>query len=327
MFFIKKVLIIFGGNSPEHHISCMSCKSVMENIDKEKYDVKIVGIDYDNNWYEYCDDIKYLDIWKEKEIKRINNIINYLKGFDVVFPIIHGINGEDGRLQGMLELFNIKYVGCNMLLSASMMDKAFSKILFNSLGINQVPYVTIEGNYIIDEIISKIYFPMIVKPSNGGSSIGISKVNNKKELENAVEEAKKYDSKVIIEQYVKVRELEVAVLENNGDIIISRPGEIKSANEFYDYNAKYINKKSYTTIPSDLSSDIISELKMLSKKIFKELGLKKYSRIDYFYDEANNKIYINEVNTIPGFTEISMYPKLMNNIGISYKELISKLME
>ena len=327
MFFIKKVLILFGGDSTEHYVSCKSCKSIIENIDRKLFKYEVAGIDFDNTWYKFSDDLFYLEggSWKDANILKIDNVINYLKEFDVVFPITHGNNGEDGKLQGMLELFNNKFVGCKTLSSSIGMDKALSKVIFDSLNINQVPYLVIEEDYGINDIIEEIKFPVIVKPANGGSSIGINKANNKKELIKAIKEAKKYDNKVIIEKFIKARELECAVLENEKSIICSNPGEIKSANEFYDYDAKYVNQDSYTTIPDDLKEEVVNKIKDYSKKVFKTLNCNGYARIDFFYDEENDKIYINEINTIPGFTSISMYPKLMESFGISYTDLITTL--
>ena len=327
MFFIKKVLILFGGKSTEHYVSCKSCKSIIENIDKKLFEYEVVGIDFDNTWYKFSDDLSYLEKgnWKEANILKIDNIIKYLKEFDVVFPITHGNNAEDGKLQGLLDLFNVKFVGCKTLSSSIGMDKVISKVIFDSLNINQVPYLVINEEYSISDIIKKLQFPVIVKPANGGSSIGISKADNKKELIKAIKEAKKYDDKVIIEKFIIARELECAVLENKKDIICSNPGEIKSANEFYDYDAKYVNETSYTTIPNDLKEDVVNKIKDYSKKIFKTLNCSGYARIDFFYDEENEKIYINEINTIPGFTSISMYPKLIESIGITYTDLITIL--
>lgn len=327
MFFIKKVLILFGGNSTEYYVSCKSCKSIIENIDKNLFKYEMVGIDFDNKWYKFSDDLSYLENgnWKEANILKVDDIVSYIKEFDVVFPMTHGNNGEDGKLQGMLELFNVKFVGCKTLSSSVLMDKDISKLLFKSIGISQVPYTTIIGEYNMSTIMEKIEFPVIVKPANGGSSIGISKADNKKELVKAIKEAKKYDDKVIIEKFIKARELECAVLENKKDIICSNPGEINSANEFYDYDAKYVNEDSYTTIPNDLKEDVVSKIKDYSRKIFKTLNCSGYARVDFFYDEENDRIYINEVNTIPGFTSISMYPKLMESVGISYTDLITIL--
>ena len=216
-------------------------------------------------------------------------------------------------------------MGSNTLSSAVCMDKGIFKILIDGLGLKQVPYIVINDNYKINEIVKKISFPLIVKPANGGSSIGINKANNKKELIAAIKEAKKYDKKVIIEKFIKARELEVAILKYSKKIICSSPGEINSANDFYDYDAKYANKKSYTTIPDDLKKGVVDKLKQYAINIFNNLDLNGYARIDFFYDEEKEEIYINEVNTIPGFTSISMYPKLMKHEGIDYANLITIL--
>ncbi len=325
MSIIKKVLIIFGGNSSEHIISCKSAKSIALNIDKALFNYKLVGIDFSNIWYQYEDDINYIDYhWTYRKIKKVGNIIDYLKEFDVIFPIIHGTNGEDGKLQGLFDMFNIKYVGCDTLTSSILMDKDISKLIFKSLGINQVPSITINDSYDIKSIINNLSFPIIVKPSNGGSSIGINQVYNKKELKKAIKEALKYDSKIIIEKYLKVRELEIAILKTNKETVISKPGEIKSANEFYDYNAKYENNKSYTYIPNDLDDRVLKIINDYCKLLIDKLNIKGLSRIDFFLDKDNN-VYLNEINTIPGFTDISMYPKLIENSEINYKDLITKL--
>lgn len=313
---IKKILILCGGVSSEHDVSLKSASSVINNIDADLFKYEVVYIDYDNTWYKYKN---------KKKISKINNIVEYLKKFDLVFPIMHGKCGEDGKLQGMLEFFNIKFVGCKTLSSAILMDKSLSKLFFKSIGLKQVPYITINNNYDIKNIVSILNFPMIVKPSNGGSSIGISKCNNESELEKGIKDALKYDSSIVIEEFIIARELEVAILEDKDKLIISNPGEIRYDSVFYDYNTKYVNSNSYIVIPAHLDKNIIRKIKDYSKLIFNKLKLKGFSRIDYFYDEQNNLIYINEVNTIPGFTDISMYPKLIENCGISYKDLIAKL--
>lgn len=308
-------------------MSCKSAKSIIQNIDKRMFNYEVAGITHDNKWYKFNDDLSYLDYgdWQESNVLEIDNIISYLKTFDVVFPINHGTNGEDGKLQGMLELFDIKFVGCDTLSSAIGMDKAVSKIVFENLNIPQVPYLIIKEKQKIEDIINELGFPLIIKPANGGSSIGISKASSKRELIKGIKEAKKYDKKVVVEKFVKARELEVAVLEDDKNLICSSPGEINSANEFYDYDAKYVNEKSYTTIPDDLPIDIVRRIKEYAIKIFIGLECKGYARIDFFYDEENNEVYINEINTLPGFTSISMYPKLMESEGISYKDLITIL--
>lgn len=323
---MKKVLILFGGNSSEHYVSCKSAKSIVENIDKDLFSYEIVGIDLENDWYLFEDDLSYLENgnWKNANISKIDNIIKYLQKFDVVFPMIHGTTGEDGKLQGMLELFKIPFVGSKTLASAICMDKEMAKLVFKNLELNQVPYVVIT-NQNLEDVHFDFDFPMIVKPANGGSSIGIYKVDNKTELQQAIIEAKKYDKKIIVEKFISCRELECAVLQTKEDIICSYPGEIKSANAFYDYNAKYENAKSYTIIPKDLNEKVINEIKKEALEIFTSCNCKGYARIDFFYDEEKEVLYINEINTIPGFTSISMYPILINHENISFTQLITTL--
>lgn len=329
MFYIKRVLILFGGIGTEHIVSCNSCKSILENIDKLKYDYEVVGISKENVWYKFSDDLSYLTNgnWTSANVLEIDNIINYIKKFDVVFPVMHGNYCEDGKLQGFLDLFNVKYVGCKTLSSALLMDKALTKFILKGLDIPSVPSISFSDDYKIDDIISEIGFPMIIKPSNGGSSIGINKACNKKELIKSIKLAKKYDDKILIEKFIKARELEVAILKTREKTICSYPGEIKSANEFYDYDAKYDNKESYTIIPDDLNKGIVSKIKEYALRLFESLDCKGLSRVDFLYDEENKKIYLNEANTMPGFTSISMYPKLMENEGIKYKDLISILID
>lgn len=325
---MKKILILFGGNSTEHYISCKSAKCILENINRKIFDVTSVGINLDNDWYIYNDDINYLETgdWIDKNVSKIDNIIEFLKRFDVVFPIIHGTNGEDGRLQGMLDLFNIKYVGCKTTSSAIGMDKGFSKYIFEKLNIPQVKYLIFNNNVNIKKILKTLKFPMIVKPANGGSSIGISKANNKNELNKAIIEAKKYDTKIIIEEFIKAKELEIAILQDK-DLIISEPGEILSGNEWYDYDAKYYNDNSKTIIPNDIPKNIVKQIKEYAKKAFLGIEANGLARIDFFYKQDTDEIFINEINTLPGFTTISMYPKLIANEKITYQKLITKLIE
>ena len=322
---MKKVLVLCGGNSSEHKVSLISAKSILNNIDNNLFEASTVIIDYDNKWYEYGGKVDYLSEWKQQEYEHIDNIVDYLKKYDVVFPITHGTNGEDGKLQGMLDLFNIKYIGCKTSSSAICMDKDFSKMIFSYLGIPQVPSITITNKkFKIHDIIKKLGLPLIVKPANGGSSIGINKANNKKELKKAIIEAFKYDEKIIIEKFIKARELECGILEDK-DFYISEIGEILPANEFYDYNAKYENKNSCTTIPAKLTKEVKDKIIKYVKIAFDGINGKGFARIDFFYDEDNGQLYLNEINTLPGFTEISMYPKLFAYSGIEYKDLITKL--
>lgn len=303
---MKKVLLIYGGTSEEHDISCMSAKEIINNIDKTKYTLDNVLITKNNLW-----------IYNEKQI---TNIIDFLKKYDVIFPITHGKDGEDGKLQGLLDLFKIKYIGSNWGSSFICMNKQRTKEILNYYNIPQVPFQIYKKNAPLT-----ISFPVIIKPVNGGSSIGITIANNKKEFKKAIKNANKYDNEIIIEKYIKAKELECAILQEK-KLIISDVGEIISSNIFYDYEAKYQNKDSQTIIPANIDKDIKKQIQIYAKKIFEILKLKGLARIDFFLDE-NNNIYLNEINTLPGFTQISMFPKLIMNEGISYQNILSKLIE
>ena len=305
---MTKVLLIYGGASEEYDVSCRSAKAIIENIDRDKFELECVNITKNNEWLY--------------DNKRIDNIVEFIKKFDVVFPIIHGTDGEDGKLQGFLDLFRIKYVGSNLGSSFICMDKEYSKIIFEKLGLPIVPYQVIDS---VDEI--TIPYPVIVKPANCGSSIGISKANNDQELKEAIKLAKEYDNKVIVEKFVMAQELECAVLETKEGLIVSNIGEIKTNSSFYDYEAKYESDIIQTVIKADISINTSDKIKEYAEKLFKKLNLKGLSRIDFFYDKEKDKIYINEINTLPGFTSISMYPMLIMDQGISYKDLITILIE
>lgn len=317
------VLLIFGGNSSENEVSKKSAKSIIQNIDTKEFTLECTYIDRDGVWYQCQADDILLDNYK---YSKIENIIKYLKKFDVIFPIIHGTNGEDGKLQGLLELFNIPFVGCKTTSSAIGMDKGFSKMIFDYLGIKQIPFTVIDyNNYNYLKIIKDLQFPLIIKPSNGGSSIGISKANNHIELIKAIKEASNYDKRIVIEEFRKVRELECAVLEDK-KIITSVIGEIIPTNEFYDYEAKYVND-SKLVIPANIPKKIQKEISKISKMVFKKLNCSGLSRVDFLYDEKNNEIFLNEINTLPGFTIVSMFPKLLTYNKITYKHLITKIIK
>ena len=321
---MKKVLVLFGGNSFEHYISCLSARTILANIDKKKYDVTAIGITRSNEWYIYNDDIDLLkEDFTKGNITKVDNIIDYLKTFDKVFPIMHGNPEENGNLQGMLNMFNIPYVGTDLLGSIIGYDKDLTKIICEKHNIPQVPYITITENKPLKSI--DIDYPVIIKPAKCGSSIGINIANNTKELNKYLKDAFNYDNKVIIEKFIKARELECAVLFDK-KLKVAPVGEIKSVNTFYDYEAKY-ESDSELLIPAPISKELTKEIQDLSLKIFEVLELKDLSRIDFLYDYNNDKLYFNEVNTMPGFTKISMYPMLFNHKGIPIKELITKLIE
>ena len=328
---MKTIGIIYGGISTEHDISIMSAKSVISNLNKEKYKIKELYINKYGKWFEIIDGKK----------EEIYNLIWVLKDLDIAFPVLHGIGGEDGTIQGMLEILGIPYVGCGVFASSVGMDKIYTKILFEKAEIPQTPYVyvkNIKDNYvIIDEkfdeeefeikkITDKIKFPMFVKPSNSGSSVGVKKSTNIEELKLAIENAGHYDNKILIEQGIDGKEVECAVLDV-GEPIASTVGEIQSAEEFYSYDAKYNNSESKTIIPAKIENEQIEEIKRLAIKAFKTIDGRHLSRVDFFIEKETNKIYINEINTMPGFTQISMYPKLFEAVGIKYSELLDKLIE
>lgn len=338
--------VVFGGMSTENKVSCVSANSVIKNLNKQKYDIVPIFIDEKGNWFQVNNIEKNDNVTESIEDKTyINNIMELVKTFDVVFPVLHGLYGEDGTIQGVFELLKIPYVGCGVLASSVGMDKVYSKIIFDKAGINQTKYVYVrnyEDKYIyvdgdfnekvmelkelLNVIIEKLRFPMFVKPSNSGSSVGISKANNGEELKKAILEASKFDRKILIEEGIDGREVECAVLGND-DVISSCVGEIKAADEFYSYDAKYKNQESKTLIPADISEEKSKEIQELAIKAFKAIDGKGLSRVDFFIEKTTEKIYINEINTLPGFTSISMYPKLFEQIGIRYTELLDKLIE
>jgi len=324
---MKKVLLLFGGNSSEHLVSCKSAKSILEHIDYKKYHVTTVGISKENEWYLYHDSIENITEWQTKKTQRIDSIIRFLKQFDIVFPILHGTNGEDGKIQALLELFHIPYVGCNSKISSIGMDKHYFKILLSHFHIPVVPFLLYDKKMSFKEIQNCIPYPIIIKPCNGGSSIGITIANNKKELKKGIKIAEKYDSKILLEPFLKMRELECAVLENKKRFTISPIGEIRSDHAFYDYEAKYVDDSSKAELAINIPEDVTINIQKIAASVSKHLEIQGLSRIDFFYLPDQNKIYVNEINTIPGFTTISMYPKLLTNEKFTYQDLITTLIE
>ena len=329
------VCVIIGGMSTEHDVSMISGKNVVENLDKDKYEVYPVVIDKNGKWYEQS-------INNNEEKKEIENIVEYLKKKDIVFPVLHGLYGEDGTIQGMLELLKIPYVGCGILSSSICMDKVYSKVIFQKAKILQAKYIYIKNkNTYIDEdfnerefnseeiietVEKKLGFPVFVKPSNSGSSVGINKVKDAEELIKAIDEAAVYDKKILIEKAIVGKEVECAVLGNE-EVKASIVGQILPAEDFYTYDAKYNNPESLVKIPADLSEQKINEIRELAIKAFKAVDGSGLARVDFFVEDGTEKVYINEINTMPGFTEISMYPKLWGYEGLKYSELLSKLIE
>jgi len=322
-----KLGIIYGGISTEHDVSKMSAKSIISNLDREKYEIHEIYINQYGKWYENDEEIYNL-IWTLKEL-------------DVVFPVLHGLGGEDGTIQGMLELLKVPYVGCGVLASSVGMDKVYTKIVFEKAGIPQAPYIYVkrkedeytiinekfeEEEFLLEKITSKLKFPMFVKPSNSGSSVGVKKATTNQELKMAIEYAGQYDTKILVEQGIDGKEVECAILDGK-EVLASTVGEIMSAEDFYSFDAKYNMPESKTIIPAEITEEQIERIRKLAVKAFKAIDGKGLSRVDFFVEKETNKIYINEINTMPGFTKISMYPKLFEAVGISYSELLDKLIE
>lgn len=329
-----KLGVLYGGKSTEREVSRKSAQSVLDNLDKEKYEIYPIFIDEKGNWFE--------------EKKEIENIIKYLKELDIVFPVLHGLFGEDGTIQGLFEIAGIKYVGCNVLASSVGMDKAYTKIIFEKSKINQAKYLYIkkyknsdyiyiddnmnEKNIEINELINlvedKLKYPIFVKPSNSGSSVGVNKCENKEELKQNIIEATKYDNKILIEQGIIGKEVECAVLGNDEiGVEVTNPGEILPAGEYYSFDSKYNDITSETLVDARITDEQKEEIKKLAKKAFLAIDGNGLSRVDFFVENNTNKIYINEINTMPGFTEISMYPKLFEKYGYKYSELLDKIIK
>ena len=297
-----KIGVLFGGKSAEHEVSIISAKNIIKALDKEKYQIFPVKIDKNGKFN-----------------------LNTLKKIDVIFPVLHGPFGEDGSMQGLLKILNLPFVGSSVLGSAVSMDKEIMKKLFKEAGIPIGKFIVLKyGEKITFEKVKKeLGMPVFVKPVNMGSSVGISKVKNKKEYDTAIKEAFKFDLKVIIEENIAGREIECSVLGNNNPIA-SLPGEIIANQEFYSYDAKYISQESVAEIPAKLPRATIKKIQELAVKTFKILNCEGMGRVDFFV-KKNGEVIVSEINTIPGFTSISMYPKLWEASGLPIGKLLDKL--
>ena len=343
-----KVGVIFGGQSTEHDVSVVSGSSVIKNLSKEKYEIYPIYISEKGEWFHYIKPAQDIDIFEigeqPKELEKISNEFETLKKQDIIFPVLHGLYGEDGTIQGLLELLKVPYVGCKVLASGICMDKVYAKMIFEKAHINQAKavvinakngytYVDEELNYIstnlegiCDIVNKKLKYPVFVKPSNSGSSVGVSKAENDEELKNSIQEAEKYDTEILIEQGINGKEIECAVLGID-NVEASCVGQILSADEFYDYDSKYNNAESKTIIPADVPKEISEKIRETAIKAFKAVKGSGLARVDFFVDKETDEIYLNEINTMPGFTNISMYPKLWENCGLTYSELLDRLIE
>jgi len=308
-----RVAVLFGGRSPEHEISLLSAANVIEYLDKSRFEVIPVKLDKQGTWFEAMN----------------------LPQVDVIFPVMHGTFSEDGTIQGLLELAGVPYVGCGVLASAVGMDKDVARRLALHAGVPVVPYIAIkQGEWHKNKaafeakILKAFSFPLFVKPANQGSSIGVSKVKTKENLSSAMEYAFRFDTKILVEQGIPASELEVAVLESleEGELpFASQVGEIRPNEEFYSYSAKYTDGGAELIIPAAISPDLQQSLQNFAITIFNALNAEGMARIDFFVDKNTQQIYFNEMNSIPGFTMLSMYPRMMTASGVSYAELLTHL--
>ncbi len=345
----KTVALLFGGVSSEHEVSCVSVSFVYESIDREKYSPVLIGITKKGEWYLYGGDIKNVreHTWESdtENLKKAyicpdrsvhGAMVETENGWeslyiDIVHPVLHGKNGEDGTMQGLLEIAGIPYVGSDVLASAACMDKDVCHTLLKGAGIPQVKWLTYfkgSTDYSAAEkaVERELGYPVFIKPANEGSSVGISKVKSSDMLKEAMELAFKYDKKIIIEEAVKNPiEVECAVLGND-ELLTGGPGEIIPADDFYTYDAKYNNAESLTLLKARISDEVSEEIRDIAKRAYKVLGCRGLARVDFLIDGETGKIVLNEPNTLPGCTPISMYPKLMMSTGMTGKELVNKLL-
>lgn len=341
----KNVVVVFGGNSSEHDVSCISATTVIKNMNTDKYDITLVGITRDGQWLLVD---KLADIedgsWRESKVKAFISpdtkdqaLVILAEGtyklqpVDVIFPVLHGLNGEDGTIQGLFQMSRIPYVGCGVLASAVSMDKVYTKVIVDKLGINQAKFVHIRKSDLknmdvaVEKVEEQLAYPVFVKPSCAGSSKGVSKAHDQSELKDALLEAVKHDRNILVEETITGREVECAVLGGD-EVKASGVGEILAAAEFYDFDAKYNNPESKTVIDAPMPEGAREEIRKSAIDIFKAVDGFGCSRVDFFLEESGRVVF-NEINTLPGFTSISMYPMLWADQGIKTDELVDQLIE
>ncbi|KSU18911.1 D-alanine--D-alanine ligase [Lactococcus lactis subsp. lactis] len=332
----ETLILLYGGRSAEREVSVLSAESVMRAVNYSRFVVKTYFI---TKGGEFIKTQEFTDKPAEEEKLLTNDLAESYPKISpaaiyekdaVVFPVLHGPMGEDGSIQGFLEILRLAYVGPNILSASSTMDKLLAKHVFQAVGVPQVPYVAAFADEnqgeIAQEVVEKLEFPVFVKPANMGSSVGISKVDDLADLQPALSEAYKYDNRVVIEQGVDAREIECAVLGNNSDVSATLPGEVVKDVEFYDYNSKYIDNKIQMDIPAKVPADLAQKMQEYAIKAYKAVNGTGLSRCDFFVTKDGN-VYLNEINSIPGFTQWSMYPLLWENMGLSYSDLIEKLVD
>ncbi|MGN0297948.1 MAG: D-alanine--D-alanine ligase family protein [Lachnospiraceae bacterium] len=345
---MKTIAVIFGGQSSEHEVSCMSAANVIDYIDKTKYELLLIGITKMGQWLK-VDNVAAIrsgewsqskeSVWLLPDAQKKSAVIERVDGslvscsVDVIFPVLHGLKGEDGTIQGLFEMSGIPYVGCGVLASAVSMDKFYTKIIVDTLGIRQAQWVGVKRidlrdmEAVIARVEAKLVYPVFVKPSCAGSSKGVSKAHNREELEAALIEANRHDDKILVEETIVGREIECAVFSSGEDVKASGVGEILAAESaaFYDFDAKYFNQESKTDVQPVLPEGIEEEIRQDAMAIFRAVGGYGLSRVDFFLDAHG--VVFNEINTLPGFTAISMYPMLWEHKGMDKKELIEALIQ
>ena len=341
--------VIFGGVSSEHEVSRMSVTSILENLSNERYEVHMVGITKEGRWLLYTGPVEDIlsGAWEQGPVTpaflspdpSVHGLVALRDGkaetihVDVIFPALHGKNGEDGTIQGLFQLSGIPYVGCDTESSAICMDKAVTHSLLSSADIEQAHYLWFYADRfdaapdtIKNKIQARLDFPVFVKPSNAGSSVGVSKVERFEDLDQAIRKAAREDKKVVVEEGITGQEVEVAVLGNR-DCDASLVGEIGASAQFYDYDDKYINGTSQLYIPARIPQEVSEKIRQTAVRAYRLLGCSGLARVDFFVTAGDNRVILNEINTLPGFTSISMYPKLWMAMGLSYGELLDKLID
>lgn len=341
--------VIFGGVSSEHEVSRMSVTSILENLSNERYEVHMVGITKEGRWLLYTGPVEDIlsGAWEQGPVTpaflspdpSVHGLVALRDGkaetihVDVIFPALHGKNGEDGTIQGLFQLSGIPYVGCDTESSAICMDKAVTHSLLSSADIEQTHYLWFYADRfdaapdtIKNKIQARLDFPVFVKPSSAGSSVGVSKVERFEDLDQAIRKAAREDKKVVVEEGITGQEVEVAVLGNR-DCDASIVGEIGASAQFYDYDDKYINGTSQLYIPARIPQEVSEKIRQTAVRAYRLLGCSGLARVDFFVTAGDNRVILNEINTLPGFTSISMYPKLWMAMGLSYGELLDKLIE
>lgn len=344
------ICVLFGGISPEHEVSLRSAESVLKNLNPEKYNIIPVGITKDGDWIRYGG-TDYSELPAGTWIDHADNrraAISPIRGqgllcfegdcvvrelIDVVFPVLHGENGEDGAMQGLLQMAGIPYVGPHVAESAVAMDKTLTKLVADNAGVPQAAWQLVRSadlrcrmENIIEQLENRFSYPVFVKPAGTGSSVGVSKALDREQLQEALTKAGQFDDKILVEEFIHGREVEVAVMGNDSPVA-SVCGEIDSGAEFYDYDAKYITDTSVAYIPARIDEAVAEQVREQAVKIYSAIGCKGLSRVDFFVTYEDDRVVFNEINTLPGFTSISMYPKLFAASGIPYDELLDRLLE